>query len=196
MLTIASWQELRRVFASCFLLSTTALKKITFFSLKQPRPLLDFNSGDFWPFLASLGGKVSVNLKLIRFMPFHQIYGRPRAWETEIYYHRVTPVDGEWWIRLPLEEGEKIFSEGSTPRIVPVGKWDWEKKREEPKTVSRGRMILNCLKWCVAPKYRLPRPRPSNYCWLGRPSQQMTRAERNMWEAGPHSQTFGEPEIE
>lgn len=113
-------QELQSAFASCFLCSTGPLKKITFLYLKQPQPLRDFDSTQFHAYIASLGEKVSANLKLVRYMALDS-YG-----EIEVYYHRDTPVHGEWWLRLPQNEREEIFAEGRTPRIVPVGKWGSE----------------------------------------------------------------------
>ena len=62
-------------------------------------------------------------------MPLNQVYDDPPG-KIEIFYHRETPLDGEWWMRLPQDEGEQMFAEGRTPRIVPVGKWDWETEVE------------------------------------------------------------------
>lgn len=117
------------MFASYLLCGTSTLKKITFLSLKQPQPLLDFDSLRFQTFLGSLGGGVSANLKLLRYMPLNQVHDHPPG-KIEIFYHRETPVDGEWWMHLPQSEGEQIFAEGRTPRIVPVHKWDWETEVE------------------------------------------------------------------
>ena len=58
-------------------------------------------------------------------MPLNQVHGNSYG-DVEVYYHRQTPVDGEWWMRLPQNEREQIFAEGHTPRVVPVGKLDWE----------------------------------------------------------------------
>lgn len=112
------------MFASCFLCGTQTPKKLTFLSLKQPQPLQSFDSTLFRTSIASLGDNVSANLKLVRYMPLDP------SGNIEVYYHRETPVDGEWWLRLPQDESEKMFSEGRTPRIVPVGKWGWETESE------------------------------------------------------------------
>lgn len=75
-------------------------------------------------FIGSLGSKVSANLKLLCYTSERKAYDDlPNK---TIFYHRETPVDGEWWMRVPADEGEQIFAEGRTPRIVPVGQWDWE----------------------------------------------------------------------
>lgn len=75
---------------------------------------------EFQTFVGSLGSKVSANLKLLRYMP-----------QKTIFYHRETPLDGEWWMRVPADEAEQIFAEGRTPRIVPVGQWDWDIEAEQ-----------------------------------------------------------------
>lgn len=129
MLTLCLSQELQKTFASCFLSGAPALKKITFFSLKQPLPLPDFDTAHFCTFIASLGSQVRANLKLIRYMHLNQVRCYPFA-KIEVHYHRETPVDGDWWMRLPWEECEQIFAEGCTPRVVPVGKWDCEIEAE------------------------------------------------------------------
>ena len=113
------------MFASCFLCGTQTSKKITFLSLKQPQPLLDFDSTHFRTFIASLSDKVSANLKLVRYMPLDP------SGDIGVYYHRGTPVHGEWWLPLPPNEGEEMFAEGRTPCIVPVGKWGWEIESEK-----------------------------------------------------------------
>ena len=117
-------QELRDVLASCFLCGTRTPKKITFLYLKQPQPLRDFDSTQFHAYIASLGDKVSAKLKLVRYMAL-DCHGT-----TEVYYHRDTPVHGEWWLRLLPDEREEIFAEGRTPRIISVGKWGWEMEAE------------------------------------------------------------------
>ena len=113
------------MFASCFLCGTQTPKKLTFLSLKQPQPLLDFDSTHLQGFITSLGDSVSANLKLVRYMPLD-----PHG-NIEVYYHREAPVHGEWWLRLPPNEGEEMFAEGRTPRVVPVGKWGWEIESEK-----------------------------------------------------------------
>ena len=75
---------------------------------------------EFQTFVGSPGRNVSANLKLLRYMP-----------QKTVFYHRETPLDGEWWMRVPADEGEQIFEEGRTPRIVPVGQWDWEIEAEQ-----------------------------------------------------------------
>ena len=113
------------MFASCFLCGTQTPKKLTFLSLKQPQPLLDFDSTHLQGFITSLGDSVSANLKLVHYMPLD-----PHG-NIEVYYHREAPVHGEWWLRLPPNEGEEMFAEGRTPRVVPVGKWGWENESEK-----------------------------------------------------------------
>ena len=108
------------MFASSCLCRSSTLKKITFL----PSKLLDFGRTHFSAFIASLRDNVPVNLKLVRYMPLD-----PQG-DVEVYYHRETPVHGEWWLCLPPNEGEEKFAEGRTPRIVPVGKWDWETEAE------------------------------------------------------------------
>lgn len=113
------------MFATIFLWATTNLKKITFFSLKQPKPLPDFDTAQIHALLASLGDSIPANLKLVRYMPLIEMHSQS-YWDIEVYYHRETPVDGEWWMQLPRGKREQIFAEGRTPEIVPVGKWNWE----------------------------------------------------------------------
>ena len=123
MLTLSSSQELQRMFISCFLCDASTLKKITFFSLRQPHPLPDYHTAHVRALIASLGDKVPANLKLVRYMPPDPQYRHPCE-KIEVDYHRETPVEGNWWMGLPSKEGEQIFEEDRTPRIVPVGKWD------------------------------------------------------------------------
>ena len=86
-------------------------------------------SAMFQTFIGSLGSKVSANLKLLRFISQSQwLNGLTR--KANIFYHRETPYNGEWWMRVPADESEQIFAEGRTPRIVPVGQWDWEIEAE------------------------------------------------------------------
>ena len=125
MLTLCSLQELQQRFISCFLCGPRSPKKITFFSLEQPQPLSNFDTAHLHDFIASLGERVSTDLKLVRYMPLTRAQERPCE-KTEVNYHRERPVDGGWWMYLPLYEHEQIFEEGRTPDIVPVGKWDWE----------------------------------------------------------------------
>ena len=77
----------------------------------------------FEGFIKSLGETVPANLKLLRYVS--QSHDTPPR-ETKVFYHRETPLDGEWWIRLPADDSGQIFAEGRTPRIVPVSQWDWE----------------------------------------------------------------------
>lgn len=58
-------------------------------------------------------------------MPLIQMHSPP-FWDIEVYYHREKPVGGDWWMQLPQYERDLIFAEGRTPRIVPLGKWNWE----------------------------------------------------------------------
>ena len=91
--------------------------------------MLDANIAGFQAFIGSLGSKVSANLKLLRYISLSQWHnGLIRR--VEVFYHRETPYDGEWWMRVPADEGEQIFAEGRTPRIVPVSKWDGETEAE------------------------------------------------------------------
>lgn len=139
-LTLSSSQELQRMFISCFSCGTSTLKKITFFSLKQPQPLPDYDTAHFRALIASLGDKVPANLKLVRYMPLNQVHRHPYG-DIDVYYHRETPVEGNWWICLPSEEREQIFAESRTPRVVSVGKWDWEteaRKEAETKAYRTG----------------------------------------------------------
>ena len=116
------------MFTSDILFGMPFLKKITFLSLRQPKPLPDIDSLHFHNTIVSLRGAVPEKLKLLRYVLLKE-HDFPPV-DTEIFYHRDTPVEGEWWIRLPLKEREQIFAEGRTPRIVPVGKWDWEIEAE------------------------------------------------------------------
>ena len=93
----------------------------------------DFDSAHLHAFLVSLGSKVPENLKLLRYVPIK----RGHKDQTEVYYHRQTPVEGEWWMRFPQYDCEQVFKEGRTPRIVPVGKWDWETEVTEKKQSFR-----------------------------------------------------------
>ena len=101
-----------------------SLKRITFLLPKKVQP----DSATFQTFIESLGKKVSANLKLLRYMSESQTYDHLR--NRAFFYHRETPLDGEWWMRVPADEGEQIFAEGRTPRVVPVGEWDWEIEAE------------------------------------------------------------------
>ena len=116
------------MFISDILFGMPVLKKITFLSLRQPEPLPDFDSLHFHTLIVALGSEVPGNLKLLRYV-LPREHGFPPV-DTEVFYHRDTPVEGEWWIHLPAKEREQIFAEGRTPRIVPVGKWNWEIEAE------------------------------------------------------------------
>ena len=84
----------------------------------------------FHTFIRSLGSKVPANLKLLRYISLSQVHNDLHS-RADIFYHRETPLDGEWWMRIPADEGDQIFAEGRTPRIVPVGQWDWEIEAEQ-----------------------------------------------------------------
>lgn len=117
-------QRLRLAFASKFLCGMSTPKKITLLSVDQGCPLFDYDSEIFHTLVESLRSKVSANLKFLRYRPLSRVHNPLR--KTQIYYHRETPFYREWWYPLPDEECEQDFAEARTPRIVPVGKWDWE----------------------------------------------------------------------
>lgn len=120
-------QRLQQAFASEFLCGMPTLKKITLLSDDQFPSLFDWDSVLFHKFVESLGRKVSTNLKYLRYRPL--IRKNDPLWrKTHIFYHRETPLRGKWWIPLPDKDCKQIFAEGRTPRIVPIGKWDWETK--------------------------------------------------------------------
>ena len=107
-----------------------SLERITFLPCEDLRLIPKHDSAVFQTFIVSLGSKVSANLKLLRYMSLSQMYGgQPNG--ANIFYHRETPLDDEWWMRVPADEAEQIFAEGRTPRIVPVGQWDWEIEAEQ-----------------------------------------------------------------
>ena len=81
-------------------------------------------------FIRSLGRKVPANLKLLRYISLSQVDDDLPS-RADVFYHREEPLDGEWWMRVPADEAEQIFAEGRTPRIVPVGQWDWEIEAEQ-----------------------------------------------------------------
>ena len=89
----------------------------------------DSDSAVFQTFIGSLGSKVSANIKLLRFVS-QSLWPIGLTRKANIFYHRETPCNGEWWMRVPADEGEQIFAEGRTPRIVPAGQWDWEIEAE------------------------------------------------------------------
>ena len=127
---------LQQAFASHFLCGRPSLKKVTFLSPKQPQPVLNFDSAVFHAFVGSLGDKVLPNIKLLRYIPL--IIGpESEPARVKTFYHRETPLYGEWWIHLPADESERIFAEGLTPRIYPVSKWDWE-TGSKPKPIRHG----------------------------------------------------------
>ena len=111
------------MFASCFLCGPPTLKKITLFSLRHSRLQVAFDSVRFHDFIAPLGDRIQANLKLVRYMPLGRAFGFPHG-DIEVYYHRDSHVDGEWWLSLAKDERDPIFAEGGTPRIVPVGNWE------------------------------------------------------------------------
>lgn len=118
-------QRLQQTFASNFLCGMPTLRKITLFTADQRPYLYNSDSVLFHNFVKSLGGTVSANLKFLRYVPLDRIDDPLRS-RTQIFYHCETPLYGKWWIPLPDEVCEKVFAEGRTPRLVPVGKWDWE----------------------------------------------------------------------
>ena len=111
------------MFAYCFLCGPPTLNKITLFSLWHSRPQVDFHSVRFHDFIAPLGDLIQANLKLVRYMPLDRAFSYLHS-DIEVYYHRNTHVDGEWWLSVAKDERDRIFAEGGTPRIVPVGDWD------------------------------------------------------------------------
>lgn len=122
----SSWQRLQRRFTSSLLCSTKNLKRITLFCLNQNPRLQDPNGVHLRPFVPSLKNRAAANVKHLRCMATkHEVYQCP--WEyTEVYYHREQPVGDDWWMRLESNHCDTYFAEGRTPRIHPVGKWDWE----------------------------------------------------------------------
>ena len=96
----------------------------------QSPPLPNFISESFHKTILSLNRQIPASVRLLRYKPPNQLlhhYCSCRLhWDIEYYYHLESPLDGEWWMPLPPSEGELIFAEGRTPRLVPVGKWDWE----------------------------------------------------------------------
>ena len=113
------------------------LKRITFLPWEQFPPITVLDNAVFQTFIGSLGSKVSANLRLLRYIPQSHVHDGLR--NKNIFYHRKTPLDGEWWLRVPADEGEQIFAEGCTPRVVPVGKWDWEIEAEHNRLEVVGR---------------------------------------------------------
>ena len=104
------------------------LKRITFLRCEHFPSFSELDNAVIQTFIGSLGSKVSANLKLLRYIPQSHVYDSLP--DKDIFYHRETPLDGDWWLRVPADQGEQIFAEGRTPRVVPVGKWDWEIEAE------------------------------------------------------------------
>ena len=107
---------------------------MTFRSLNYVNPSwVRFDAPKLHHFLVSLGDKVSSTLRLIRYRHLHPDAHKGETSRTDVYYHRQSPANGEWWLCINGEEGERIFEEGRTPRLVPIGKWDWETEEEAEK---------------------------------------------------------------
>ena len=90
-----------------------------------------YHSVGFHDFVKSLGSEVSGKLKLIRYMDMKWMDEDGRYRKSQVCYHRDTPIDGEWWMNIATDDAEQIYTEGCTPEIVPVPKWDWEKPYHE-----------------------------------------------------------------
>ena len=113
-------QEHRMAFMESFLPNVPHLRKITFLSLDRPSGLHDFDAPTFHQFIDSLGDLVPSTLKHIRYCHLSPRCYTGEFRESDVYYHRLTPVDGEWWLLVEGKEGEDLFKEGRTPQIVHV----------------------------------------------------------------------------
>lgn len=68
-----------------------------------------FGSGPCDPALASL--------KYIRFRDLNGESHKGVFTKSDVYYHRQTIAFGDWWLKLPASDGEKMFDEEITPEI-------------------------------------------------------------------------------
>ena len=109
------------------------MKRLTLFSLEQPGALPDFDTAQCFALIVSLGDKVSAKLKLVRCISLEK--------QTHVFYHRESEVDGTWWMHLPPNEDQEIFAEARTPRVIPVGKWDWEIEAETDEEIEADRIL-------------------------------------------------------
>ena len=106
------------------------MKKITLFFMKHTSALHNFNGVHLDTFVASLGNAAAAKIKFLRCMPVNIKTKEYLSEDIEVCYHREEPVNGDWWMRLARDQRDQMFAEGRTPRIYPVGKWDWETAAE------------------------------------------------------------------
>jgi len=99
------------------------LKKITFTSSSRPTPIkhtyahfLQFSAFS----AAGKGHKLPKNLKHVRYRDLAKGSRPGHFTEQTVYYRLEEPVRENWWLRLDDEEGDRMYEQGETPRVVPL----------------------------------------------------------------------------
>lgn len=72
--------------------------------------------------------KIPATLNYVRYMELTTELDAGRDYKSHVFHHREIMDCGECWTELEGDEVETMFEQGGTPRIVPIGKWNWEKK--------------------------------------------------------------------
>ena len=57
------------------------------------------------------------SLKYIRFRDLNDNSHKGVFTKSYVYYHRETLACGDWWMKLPASDGDRMFNDEITPKI-------------------------------------------------------------------------------